>query len=405
MLQAFNTGHPGTLSTSDRFRGFVEKYGLQYGYMNDDLLAILDTEQGREMVENTNNLLGVIRRTFSMMKQVGPMQKTLLQENWHVAKKAKPDLIIFHPKAYGGPHFAEKLGVPVVMALTIPMMVPTAKHPNTGFPDLKLGGWYNRLTYGFVNRLMGLSAGRHVRAWRAANGLRPQRRFDILHTTDGKEIPVLHGFSNHVVPRPSDWPDSVRTTGYWFLDETDNWTPQPEIEEFLNAGHPPVYVGFGSMAGRNPRRLADIVIRALQKAKMRGIIATGWGGLKTKTLPQGILQIDQVPHAWLFPRLAAVVHRGGAGTTAAALRAGKPSVILPFFGDQPFWGRRVHALGAGAQPIPQKRLSVERLARSIEDTLSNPIIREEAENLGRKIRSEDGIRNAVEMIEAILMNA
>ncbi|MCG8553454.1 MAG: glycosyltransferase, partial [Desulfobacterales bacterium] len=365
----------------------------------------LDTDQGREMLENTNNLFNVIRRILSMKKQVGPMQQSLLQEGWNAAKASKPDLIIFHPKAYGGPHFAEKLGVPVIMALPMPMMVPTAAHPNMGFPDLRLGRRYNLMTYNMVNKLMGVSAGKHVKAWRGAHDLPPQKRFDILHTTEGKAIPVLHAFSRHVAPPPSDWPRTAAVTGYWFLNQSDGWKPTPELEAFLEAGQPPVYVGFGSMAGRNPRRLANIVINALRESGARGIIATGWGGLQAERLPQTILQINQAPHAWLFPRMAAVVHHGGAGTTAAALQAGKPSVIVPFFGDQPFWGRRIHMLGAGCQPIAQKRLTAEKLAAAIKHVLSNPVLQANAETLGEKIRCENGIGNAVEIIEKFMKDA
>ena len=399
-----NAGHHVTIATSERFRDFVCEHGLQYGYMNDDMLAILDTDQGREMLENTRSLFDVFRRTISMMKQVGPMQQSLLHEGWDAAREARPDLIIFHPKSYGGPHFAEKLGVPVVMAVPIPMVVPTAEHPNIGFPDLNIGSWYNRLTYSLVNRLMGLSAGKYVKAWRAAHNLSPQKRFDILHTTDGRDIPVLHAFSEHVVPPPSDWPGSARTTGYWFLEQSADWTPPPELEAFLTAGPPPVYVGFGSMAGSDPRRLTRIVIESLREAGVRGIISTGWGGLQAEALPETILQIDQAPHAWLFPRMAAVVHHGGAGTTAAALRAGKPSVIVPFFGDQPFWGRRVHMLGAGSRPLPHKKLTAEKLAAAIKEVMSNQDIRKRAEDLGEQICREDGIGNAVAIIEKIMKN-
>ena len=208
------------------------------------------------------------------------MQQSLLQNSWDAANECRPDLIIFHPKAYGGPHFAEKLGVPVMMALPFPLMVPTAEHPHMGFPDWKLGGWYNRMTYGLVRMLMRLSAGKHIRAWRAAHGLPRQQRFDLLHKSDGSDIPVLHGFSKHVVPRPTDWPHTASITGYWFLDSTDEWTPSPELEAFLEEGPPPVYFGFGSMAGRHPERLTNIVVRAVQEARVRGIVATGWGGLQ-----------------------------------------------------------------------------------------------------------------------------
>jgi sterol 3beta-glucosyltransferase len=399
------SGHQVTIATSVRFREFVGEQGLQYGYMNDDMLAILDTDQGRDLLENTSNLFDAIRRTFSMMKQVGPMQQVLLQESWDAAKQVKPDVVIFHPKAYGAPHFAEKLGVPVIMAQVIPMMVPTSEHPHMGFPDLKLGKRYNRMTYGFVNMLTALSAGKHVKAWRVTNGLPPQKRFDILHTTEGRNIPVLHGFSKHVVPQPSDWPKTAIITGYWFLNHTDDWTPPPDLEAFLEAGPPPVYIGFGSMAGRNPERLANIVVKAIIKAKVRGIIATGWGGLKSTNLPETIHQIEQAPHDWLFPRMAAIVHHGGAGTTAAVLKAGKPSVIVPFFGDQPFWGQRVYSLGLGNKPIPQKKLRANSLATAIKDAISNPDALKKAEEISKRIHHEDGIGNAVTIIEEIMTTA
>lgn len=400
-----DAGHHVTVATSERFRDFIGDNGLQYGFMNDDLLAILDTDKGRDLLENTNGLFEVIKRTISMRKLVGPMQESLLENCWDAAKEFRPDLIIFHPKAYSGPHVAEKLGVPVVMALLSPMMVPTSERPNMGFPDLKLGGWYNRMTYGIVNILIGLSAGKHVKAWRAEHSLPPQKRFDILHMPDGRDIPVLHGFSRHVLPHPSDWPSTARITGYWFLDQTRDWTPPPELAAFLEEGPPPVYFGFGSMAACDPERLTNIVVQAVQEAGVRGIMATGWGGLKSVELSKIIHPIDQAPHAWLFPRMAAIVHHGGAGTTAAALRAGKPSIIVPFFGDQPFWGQCVHSLGVGSKPIPQKKLTADNLATAIKDAVSSPDKRRKAEEIGEKIRNEDGIRNAVAAIEEIAITA
>lgn len=397
-----DAGHRVTLATSERFRDFIGEHGLRYGYMNDDLLGILDTDQGRDMLENTNNLFQVLKRTIRMMKYVGPMQESLLRDGWNAARESRPDLIIFHPKAYGGPLYAEKLGVPVILALLIPILVPTAERPNMGFPDLKLGGWYNRMTYHLINRLIALSAGKHIKAWRATKGLPPQRKFSILRTVDGGDIPILHGISRHVVPQPSDWPETAKTTGYWFLNETGDWSPSPELEAFLQAGSPPVYVGFGSMAGRDPARLTNIVIEALQKAGVRGLIATGWGGLKVNKLPGTILQIDQAPHEWLFPRMAAIVHHGGAGTTAASLRAGKPSIIVPFFGDQPFWGQCVYTLGVGSKPIPQKKLAAETLAAAIRGILSHPAIRKRSEILGEQIRNENGVGTAVSAIEEIM---
>jgi sterol 3beta-glucosyltransferase len=202
------------------------------------------------------------------------------------------------------------------------------------------------------------------------------------------------------MPGPSDWPDNVHITGYWFLD--DNSKPSQELVDFLDKGEPPVYIGFGSMSGRKPEKVSATVVEALEKAGVRGIIATGWGGLEADDLPDSILKIDQAPHEWLFPKVSAVVHHGGAGTTAAGLRAGRPTIICPFFGDQPFWGQRMVKLGVGSKPIPQRRLTADKLAAAIREVISNPDIRKAAATLGDTIRSENGVVKAVEIVEGLV---
>lgn len=157
------------------------------------------------------------------------------------------------------------------------------------------------------------------------------------------------------------------------------------------------------MAGRDPERVTRIVIDALQRAGLRGVLATGWGGLASGDLPDAIFSLDQVPHDWLFPRVAAVVHHGGAGTTAAGLRAGRPTIICPFFGDQPFWGRRLYELGVGSEPIPQKKLTAAKLADALHSVTADPAIQNSAEGLSEEIRREDGIANALAFIEQSVM--
>jgi sterol 3beta-glucosyltransferase len=174
------------------------------------------------------------------------------------------------------------------------------------------------------------------------------------------------------------------------------------LEEFLNAGEPPVYVGFGSMGGREPERLAGLIFEALLESGQRGVLLTGWGGIRAQAIPENVFVLESAPHRWLFPRMAAVVHHGGAGTTAEGLRAGAPSVIVPFILDQPFWGRRVEALGAGPAPIHQKRLTAGNLSRAIHSAVTDAGIRGRAAALGKAIRDEDGVGEAVKIIQQIL---
>ncbi|SHE88403.1 sterol 3beta-glucosyltransferase [Desulfacinum infernum DSM 9756] len=399
-LQA--AGHEVIVATSERFRDFVVAHGLPYGFLSDKLLAIIDTDLGRTLMETTDNLFQVARRLVGMARQVGPLQRTLVRDGWVVAKSAAPDLIVFHPKVFGGPHYAEKLGVPAVLALPIPLFVPTAARPSMGFPDLNLGGRYNRATYVLTEKVMEWSIRGHVRRWRTEQGLVPHDHCSILKTPHGRPLPVLHAVSRHVVPRPPDWPDQAMMTGYWFLDQADRWRPPAELKRFLDSGPPPVYVGFGSMAGRSPARMGRIVMEALAKAGVRGVVATGWGGVRLERPSSSVMVIDQVPHDWILPRVAAAVHHGGAGTVAATLRAGVPSVVVPFFGDQPFWGKRVHALGAAARPIPRKRLTAAGLAAAIREVLDDPGFLRRAQELGEKIRRERGVENAVQAVEKLL---
>jgi hypothetical protein len=214
-----------------------------------------------------------------------------------------------------------------------------------------------------------------------------------------QKMTIIHGYSSHVVPHPTDWPNNFHTAGYWFLDEKEQWQPPGALLDFLQAGAPPVAIGFGSMTGRNPQKMNEIVLEAVQMSGQRAILLSGWAGLGQMQLPKTILQLSAAPHSWLFPKMAAVVHHGGAGTTAAGLRAGIPSIVVPHFADQPFWGQRVASLGVGPKPMPRPKLTAHKLADALDTAVSNQTMRQKATALGEKIRGEDGIGKAVALIE------
>jgi UDP:flavonoid glycosyltransferase YjiC (YdhE family) len=261
----------------------------------------------------------------------------------------------------------------------------TGEFPDPLFPPLPLGAWYNRLTYRLTQQIV-------TRSYTYARSLFLEPRPTYLFC-----------YSPQVVPRPADWGDFAHVTGYWFLDQPSDWQPSDELLAFLEAGAPPVCISFGSMLTKQPQAAAQVVIEALNRSGQRGLLVAGWGGLRLNSLPPHVMIVDEAPFDWLFSRVSAVVHHGGAGTTATALRSGLPSVIVPFSLDQPFWGRRLAQLGAGPKPIAFKRLTPGLLAEAITVASSDRDIRSRAATLGERIRAEDGVGNAVRIIEQEVM--
>ncbi len=383
-------GYEVVLAGPAMFEGFVSEHGVPFIPINDDVLKLKDTAAGKKVFEQRGAGLAMIR-------QVMPMLRRLLDDSWQAAQHVQPDAIVYHPKGLAGSHLAEALKIPAFFSLPLPMYSPTREFPMPIAPALPFGGAYNRLTYAALPLLTAPYAG-IINQWRKEHGLPSVGRFFGEQRAGMPTIPTLYSFSRHVVPPPADWDAETHVTGYWFLPPDAGWSPPVELARFLESGEPPVYVGFGSMMSSDPQGMAQKVIEALTRTGQRGLLAKGWGGLETSSVPETIHLIDEVPHDWLFPQTAAVVHHGGAGTTAAALRAGKPNIIVPFIADQPFWGRRVEALNAGPAAIPQKKLTAENLSEAIRRAVSDPTIRLSAQTLGEKIQSEDGIANAVALI-------
>jgi UDP:flavonoid glycosyltransferase YjiC (YdhE family) len=208
-----------------------------------------------------------------------------------------------------------------------------------------------------------------------------------------------------VVPKPSDWGDWVEVTGYWFLDSPTVYSAPPALELFLAAGEPPIVVGFGSHVARNPARLTEMVLEALALTGRRGILLTGWGGLRDVCLPKEVLAAADIPHDWLLPRALALVHHGGSGTTAIALKVGLPQVIVPFGWDQAFWAHRTAKLGVSSQPIPLAALTARQLAAAINEVTTQEDVRQRARQVGELIRSERGVEAGVTAIERFARQA
>ena len=391
-------GHEVRLATHPLFKKLVTARGLEFAPLNVNPQEMLQGEAGQAWLASGRNPLRSIR---SFMVLTRPMIERALSDCWDASQGA--EAIIFSILAFPGYHIAEKLKIPCFASGLQPF---TRTH---AFPALSLRS-PGLMRYNWLTHLMGEQV-----VWQPFRRISNQWRREFLKLPPlpftgpymrflRQQLPYLYGYSDAVVPKPFDWPEWLHVTGYWFLNRPEGWEPPAELERFLEAGPPPVYVGFGSMINDDPAAKTDLVVKALDIAGQRGVLLTGWGGLGGRKLPSTVFQVDSVPHDWLFPRVAAVVHHGGAGTTAAAMRAGVPSVTTPFlttpfFGDQLFWGERVRKLGVGSRPIPIKRLTAEGLASAIHLVATDGDVRARAAALGERIRAEDGVRRAVEAFE------
>jgi len=387
-LQA--AGHQVAVCTPEGFRGLVEAHGLTYAYVSNDFVAL--TEQALQ-AQSFGAQMAASRRFPAVIRAA-------LEDEWRAAQSLQPDLIVYHTKSLGSYHIAEKLGVPQVLTLPLPA-TPTRAFPYPFFAGVRLGATFNRLTYQLMGHALAMWAGTTNDFRVKTLGLRPRSASaDLTRLPDGRPMTVLYPYSPHLVPVPDDFPPNVHVTGYWFLDAEPGWQPSEALQRFLESGPPPVYIGFGSMGGMRPKQRTQAVLEALAATGQRGLLASGWGGLGAANLPENVHMLSAAPHDWLFPRMNAIVHHGGAGTTAAALRAGRPSVICPFLGDQPFWGWAVAQAGVGPEPIPQHRLTAKRLAGALTIAANDQGLRRRAERLGAQIRAEDGIANAIALLTA-----
>lgn len=291
---------------------------------------------------------------------------------------------------------AERLGRPFVEAHLQPLGAPTSAYPGALFASTPrwLGGLGRRLSHHLTEAGVWMPfRGAMQTARERVLGLRGRPRAHLGQ-------PVLYGFSPRVVPVPPGAGRAREVTGYWTLPLSDAWAPPPALEAFLAREGPVVSVGFGSMASEDPAAVTALVRGAARDAGVRAVLLAGWGGLA----PEGdddVFAAEAMPHEWLFPRVAAVVHHGGAGTTGAGLRAGVPSVVVPFAMDQPFWGSRVAALGVGPTPVPRAKLTRTGLAAALRAAVTDDAMRARASALGALLRAEDGVGRAVSLLEAV----
>lgn len=400
-------GHHPLLAAPFAYASDAAAYGVEFAAIDDGPTRILDEPAPLGDVED--GLTGV-RGGVTAARTVARLKNLLIAPLRDVAAVAHDhgDLAaVVHSAAFPAQYVADMLDVPAVVVALQPGWISSGSFPCRLVPLPRVPRPLNRSTYALVTAAQW---SREVERWRTSElGLAPRRHGDRqwLRDPGGGRRTVLQAFSKHITPVDPAWGDAVRTTGFWYLPARPDWTPPGELARFLDEGPPPVYIGFGSVTGTRAHRTNALVTEAVRLTGVRAVIATGPGGVRAATEGPGssspdILTIEQAPHDWLFPHMAAVVHHGGAGTVGAALAAGRPQVLCPHMGDQPHWSARMWDLGVAPAPLTARTLTAHGLAEAISTAVTDRYLWHRAGEIAPLVRAENGIEAAVNSLSVHL---
>ncbi|MEJ8648650.1 glycosyltransferase [Streptomyces sp. MS1.AVA.3] len=394
-----DAGHEVALATHDTYAPLVRAAGLAFRRLPADPRTRRPGTAGQAPPAAPGSKRALMRQAAAFIRELGG----------GIADAAHEDtglLLLSATTAPLGRHLAEALDIP---SLDLPLVpsAPTGDFAPVVSGGRSLGRWGNRAAGRLSLRVIDRLYADATRDLRSRLGLPPATPRTVRRRTEAAGRPVLHGFSEVLLPRPADWRSGLDVVGNWWPWHAPDAQLPYLVEDFLAAGPPPVFLGFGSMAGGDGERLGTLAAAALRRAKVRGILQSGWAGLTTRHAPEHaeLLTIGDVPHALLFPRMSAVVHHCGAGTTAAGLRAGVPTVPVPVTADQPFWAARLASLGVATAPLPFADLSadnaVARLAEAVTQAVTSPARHDHATEAARRLAAEDGAGEVIKAVERL----
>ena len=388
-------GHHAVLATHEPFRLFVQSRGIEFAPLAGDPRSLLQSEEGQRWQRAGAGLAGAVRLVRIMRPYFHEMAERTL------AALHGADLLLCSALTAASYHIAKGRGIPS-MGVYLQPLEPTREFPALLAGGVRsFGGWGNLASGHLADALIGLPFMSEVNKGRSQLGLPHQTYGQLRRELRAERWPIVHGFSRHVVPRPYDWRDGLNVVGHWWPAPDPSWTPPDQLVDFLASGEPPVFVGFGSMATGtgDAERLASVAVEALRTVGVRGVLQAGWSGLTA--VGDDVLSIGEAPHEWLFPRMAALVHHAGMGTSGAGVRSGIPAVSVPVLADQPFWASRLSALGVSATPIPFSQLTSERLAEALREVLVNPAFGRRARSLAQQVIGEDGAGAVVDAVNRL----
>ncbi|NLI23039.1 MAG: glycosyltransferase family 1 protein [Clostridiales bacterium] len=382
-------GHDVGICAFSEFEQLVRHNGMRFFPLSGD---------AREFM---SNIMKPSARGVGYLKQVLDSLRHIIDPFLADLQNACADAEVIVATYFGNiiQSIAAQRDVPFIQTHYYPMD-PNNTTPISAAPGLRAGRAWNLATYRLAYLIISTLEVYYLTGWRKAQGM-PPRRLESSPSSllNGHTVPVLYAMSPLLMPRPRSWGESIHMTGFWLDEQESEYQPSPELAAFLAQTPKPVYIGFGSMTSGDMGATLNIVLEAIRLSGVRAVLSTGWGNV------EGIRQKDvyvvegYVPHDWLFAHVSAVVHHGGAGTTAAGLCAGCPTLAIPFGGDQPFWALRVRMMGLGPRPIRRDKLTAAKLARALRNLTTVGSYRVAARELGERLRTENGVRCAADLIE------
>jgi UDP:flavonoid glycosyltransferase YjiC (YdhE family) len=389
-------GYSVVLGATDDFEPMITGYGIEFWSLGPSMQDFVKQSQFERAMNQS-----LLVNAPSLLRQGQKIVDRDARSAWDMAQGA--DCIVLNMNTSFSIDIAEALDIPAIVAALQPLN-STSEFPLCIYYGPSFGKTINRLTYSTMTVQQIYYNLPRNKLRRELMNLGPRRNGGFFKDTDGTPLWTLNAYSEIVSPRPRDWPKTSIVTGYWMLPDNTGWQPSEEFKTFLENGPQPIYVGFGSMpfgADRN----TDILREALNRWDGRVVVGRGWGGIKPDELPsERVYVIDRAPHDQLFKHVKAVVHHGGAGTTAAGLHLGRPTFIVPQMVDQPYWGGRVHELGCGPKPVRRRKLTAEALADALAQLDSNPDYARNAARIGEQLQAEDGTGKAIKVIERVMAN-
>jgi len=393
--ELIKNGHEALICTGETFKSFIEENGVGFHKAASDLMAIMESEEGRKVFNGGNyNIFKMLKFSKEIIK---PLYRKSMDDFLEASKGS--DMIIYHPKALGAVDIADYLNIPCICMSPVPIMYPITEFPNFAISSKgNFGPFINKLTYKAISFSESSFIG-DINDFRRELLNLPQRKTgELTFKLKDKNIPIIYPISPFLFQEVKSWKDRVFLSGFFFLSLNEEKLDE-RLEHFLKSGDKPIVISFSSMPLKNPTLFKEKLVKAIKETNNRAVILTGTSGMKFED-ESDIFAVEKAPHRLIFRRAKGIIHHGGVGTMAEALISGAPQLIMPFTVDQPFWANRLYIKGYSIKPLREKDLKITDLANALKEMENKKYI-DNAKNIKTIIEAEKGLEKAVKYIEEV----